>query len=213
MKISYLVLTHNEAQALDLIDYLNRYKSAQDEIIILNDPVTDEYEAELKARGVTVVNHKLNYSYSEHRNFALPYCKGEWIFALDADELPQKYLLTNIRAILEETIADVLWLPRLNIFDGLTQQDAVIYGWNIVNGLVNWPDYQSRIFRNGVGIQWEGNLHERLKANPEHTQLMLKEDACFSIVHRKTIEQQRASNQHYNKVYTEAENRGIKTNA
>lgn len=212
MNISFLILTHGEPQAFDLIDYIEANKGKGDEIIVLNDPTTPEYERELKAKGVTLINNKLKYSYSEHRNYGLQHCKGDFVFALDADERPAKYLLDNLRKIIEQSKAEVIWLPRLNIFQGVTIQDAQLYGWDISDGLVNWTtgDYQCRLFKNKIGLKWYGNLHERLQI-PENTkQVTLEKDAIFAIVHRKTIEQQRASNAHYNKVYTEAENRGIK---
>lgn len=213
MKLSYLILTHNEPQALDLIAYVHRNKEAEDEIIILDDNSADGFFDTIKElSGVTIVKHKLTYSYSDHRNFGLSWCKGEFVFALDADEWPQQFLLNNVKKIIADTIADVIWLPRLNIFYGVTAEDAALWGWHLEDGLVNWNtgDYQCRLFRNGVGLEWHGNLHERLKVGEHHTQIQLTKDACFAIVHRKTIEQQRASNARYNAKYTEAENRGVK---
>ena len=209
MNITFLILAHGEISALDLIDYLNRHRDTDSEIVVLNDPTIPQYENELKIRGAIVVNHKLEHSYSEHRNFALPHCNGDWIFALDADEIPQKYLLCNLKPILEQAQADVLWLPRLNIFQGVTPKDIAQYGWNYKDGLINWPDYQSRLFKNNRGLVWHGNLHERILATEQHTEFKLKDDAAFSIVHRKTIEQQRLSNQRYNQAYSENENKGL----
>lgn len=206
--ITYLILTHGEKETFKLIDFIQRHKDAEDEIVILNDPTTADYENQLCAKEVTVINHKLDYSYSEHRNYGLKHCKGEYVFALDADETPTIELIANIKEILASTKADLVWIPRLNVFEGLTQADAIKYGWKVNNGsIVNWPDSQTRLFRNNGSWKWEGNLHERVKGKGQ--EIHLKPDTRLCLVHRKDIAKQRADNEGYNAKYSAKENQGL----
>jgi hypothetical protein len=76
---------------------------------------------------------------------------------------------------------------------------------------VNWNhgDYQCRIFRNGIGLKWHGNLHEAIKTTADTNQVFLAKHTKMALIHRKTIEQQRANNARYASVYTESENKSI----
>ena len=42
-------------------------------------------------------------------------CKGQYIINIDADELPNKWLMKNIKSILEANpTIDLYWVPRVN---------------------------------------------------------------------------------------------------
>lgn len=211
ISITYLVLVHGEEQGLALIDLLAKHKDAQDKIVVLNDPTTDEYTKKLKQKPVKVVNHKLEYSYSEHRNYALQYCHTDYIFALDADEVPSLKLLQNIKPIIANTNnPDVIWLPRLNLFNGVLPIHALIYNWTLQGNIVNWPDLQTRLFKNRKGIKWKGNLHERLDYDDKtHKVVQLPPHPDFIIEHKKEITKQLKDNEYYNLTYSESENRGL----
>lgn len=73
--------------------------------------------------------------------------------------------------------------------------------------IVNFPDYQSRIFKNLPYIRWEKRLHERVVGAKSYAFLPKEED--FALYHNKTIEKQIETNLRYNKLFTEKENLGI----
>jgi glycosyltransferase involved in cell wall biosynthesis len=210
--ISYLILAHGEIQVFTLIKFIQKYKGKEDDIVILNDPTTTEYEENLTKAGAKIVNHKLEYSYADHRNAALPFCKGEYVFALDADETATIPLMKCVKRLLKESEADLIWLPRLNIFEGVTQEDALKYGWTITDkNIINWDtgDLQTRLFRNDGRLQWQGNLHERIHPRLTTRQVKLEIQKDYCIVHRKDIVKQRQDNQRYNTSYSTSENMGI----
>lgn len=215
--ISYLVLTNGEPQTVNLLNYLKRHKDFDDEIVVLIDGCNEHLKTCLDAlhqelgQTFKTIYHKLDYSYSEHRNAALPHCKGDYIFALDADEVPTEMLLANLKELFDIYQADLYWLPRLNIFEGVTAEDAAKFGWKVENGnVVNWPDMQTRLFRNDGKLKWHGNLHERIKTLPDTKQIQLTPSTHYCIVHRKDIDRQLADNARYNAVYTVKENMGEK---
>ena len=210
MKITYLILVNNEPEIPYLLNFLFKYIDKEDDIVALHDATSvplDYY----KDTRVQLIQHKLEYSYSEHRNYALDYCAGDYIFAIDADECPAIHLIKNIKRIINKHKADLFWVPRYNIFEGVSNDDAAKYGWTVTDkNVVNWHtgDYQTRLFKNFTDIFWKGNLHERLVTWHYHTVIMLEKHIDHALIHKKTIAKQLATNDKYNAKYSVAENNG-----
>lgn len=213
MFLSYLVTCHNETRSLnDLLSKLYSLLKPNHEIVIVDDysdspetlKILDEYQG---LETITIQKHKLDNNYSAQKNFGIDQCKGDWIFQLDADELPTDELLENIDAILEANDAnEVIWLPRCNKFIGVTQKDIDNWGWHMHNGMVNFPDYQSRIYKNLPYIRYQRRLHERVEGYKSYVMIPPQEE--LAIIHTKTIEKQRENNHNYMKNFTMAENMG-----
>jgi len=89
-----------------------------------------------------------------------------------------------------------LYLPRVNTVDGLTPEHVTKWGWNVNSeGWVNWPDYQTRIYKNVPEIKWVNKVHERLEGHKQFAYLPMEED--YSLYHPKTIERQVKQNEYY----------------
>ena len=203
MKLSYSILTHNETESLQkLLDFLILHKDEEDEIVILDD-YSDNKETR-KILDAYVSIHEIKYEqrhllkdYAGQKNHLIKMCSGDYIFNLDADELPTKFLVKNIKNILTENPSiDLFWVPRVNTVEGLTQEHIDKWKW-VVNekGWVNWPDYQGRIWRNRPNIWWINPVHEVLSGYKEHTYFPAEEDFCF--YHPKEIQKQEQQNQFY----------------
>lgn len=128
MFLSFLVTCHNEVESLDnLLLLLIKYKKENQEIVVLDDFSTNEKTKEIFIKykdNVVVYTHSLNLNYGEHKNYGKSLCKGKWIFQLDADELPSELLLKNIEIIINANESnDVIWVPRLNYIDGITESE------------------------------------------------------------------------------------------
>lgn len=134
MFLSYLVTCHNETHDLEkLLSTLIASKKDDHEIVLVDDfsdnpetiAIIEKYKNDLR-----VYQHKLDKNYGAHKNYGISMCKGQWIFQLDADEYPTPLLLENIDAILESNgHNEVIWLPRLNYFSGVTEHDIKTWGW------------------------------------------------------------------------------------
>ena len=73
-------------------------------------------------------------------------CNGDYIFQIDADEIPNNELIDNLPQILEMNSVDVILVPRVNLVDGLTDEYIKKWNWNVDDkGRVNWPDPQWRV--------------------------------------------------------------------
>jgi glycosyltransferase involved in cell wall biosynthesis len=211
MFLSYLVTCHNETTELDkLLSILTNKKKDNHEIVLLDDfsdnPTTISIIEKYKSQ-INYIKRKLNKNYGEHKNFGIECCKGKWIFQIDADEYPTEILIENIEEILQSNdLNEVIWLPRLNYFQGVTQQDVLTWGWNYQDGMINFPDYQSRLYKNLPHIRYERRLHEKVEGFNSYVFIPAQKD--IALVHEKTIEKQRQTNIKYNQLFTEDENKG-----
>jgi len=206
MKISYSILTHNETVSLmKLIDFLVKHKDEEDEIVILDDYSDNEKTKEILDATVSIYDivyeqRHLLKDYAGQKNYLNRMCSGKYIFNLDADELPNKWLMKNVKLILEANpTVDLYWIPRINTVDGLTQEHIQKWGWQVnEKGWVNWPDYQGRIWRNRRNIRWKNTVHEVLEGYKEHTFFPQEEEFCF--YHSKDIERQEKQNEFYEEI-------------
>ena len=206
MKISYSILTHNEDESLmKLLEFLVKHKDEEDEIVILDDysdnPKTIEIlDVMTSMHEMTFEQRHLLKDYAGQKNYLKNMCKGDYIFNLDADELPHKQLIKNIKPILESNpTIDLYWVPRVNTVDGITQEHIDKWKWNVnEQGWVNWPDYQGRIWRNRPNIMWKNKVHEVLTGYKEHTFLPQEADFCF--YHPKDIGRQEKQNEFYSTI-------------
>jgi glycosyltransferase involved in cell wall biosynthesis len=219
--ISYLVTTKNDTFTLLtlLIQLESIVNDTDDELVIVDDFSTDERVlAKLndfsKTKNIRVLKHALNNDYGGHKNWGIEQCKNDWIFQIDADEIPAEATIgDNLREIIKSNPnTELFYVPRINHFVGVTKEHAKKWGWNIdnPNSWINWNtgDYQTRIFkRDYPRIRWENKLHERIVGFKEYGVFPKQED--FALYHYKTIEVQEATNERYNKDFSAQENKGI----
>ena len=206
MKISYSILTHNETDSLsELIQFLVQHKDEEDEIVILDDYSDNEKTKEIldtmcSIHNITFEQRNLLKDYSGQKNYLTRMCKNDYIVNIDADELPNKWLIQNIKEILESNPSiDLYWVPRVNTVEGLTIQHVREWGWQVNDkDWVNFPDYQGRIWRNRPNIMWKNPVHQVLTGYKEHTYLPAEEEFCF--YHHKEIDRQEKQNEFYSTI-------------
>ena len=190
MKISYAICVCNEHSEIDsLLSFLTRVADNEDEINILVDSgkVTEEVKTVLKKFEKRIVVNERNFcgNFSKHRNYHITKCKGEYIFVLDADEIPQETLIKNIKSF----DSDVLYVPRMNIIPGYTEEWCKRMKFSVNEmGWINWPDYQGRYFKNNGKISWSLGLHERLIGSDKAAQLQANPQ--LALWHIKSVEKQ-----------------------
>ena len=203
MKISYAITVCNEVNEIqNLISFLLENKQLQDEIVVLYDSKNGSIHVEELLRAKSINNEFVWYSYDFDGHFAdmknklTSLCTGDYIFQIDADEIPHKILMGNIHQIIEMNDVDVILVPRVNTVTGLTQEHIQKWGWNVnENQWVNWPDPQWRIYKNVDYIRWKNNVHEKLDGYKTISNLPMMEE--LSLYHPKTIEKQETQNKFY----------------
>lgn len=204
MKISYAITVCNELNELqELVSFLSKEIRQEDEIVILYDTKNgskgvDEF---LRAKSVNTSNfrwhgRKFDGHFADHKNYLSSICEGDYIFQIDADEIPSKNLLTYLPHILQSNNVDALRVPRVNTVKGLTQEHIQKWNWIVDSrGRVNWPDPQWRIYKNNGKIQWKNKVHEVLEGYNTHSILPLEEE--FALNHHKEITRQEKQNKLY----------------
>ena len=199
MKITYAVCVCTEHRELDsLLTCLEQLKDEEDDINVLVDSgkVTEKVKKVLGEHKVTTCEKHFNGNFADQRNYHIEQCSGDYIFVLDADEIPQETLIKNIKNIITQSGADVISVPRMNIIPGYTQAWLNKFKFNVNEfGYINWPDMQRRIFRNTTRIRWSKNVHETIEGGDKCIGLQADIDA--GIWHVKSIKKQELQDTFY----------------
>ena len=220
MKISYGITVYNEYKELDnLLDHLSKHIRKEDEVVVTRDiskvgdknimqdefyaleKVLEKYEygTYFHPKQLKVNTFEFNKDFSKLKNFTKENCSGDYIFHIDADEIPNKILLQQLPTILEINDTDLVWVPRINIVNGITDFHLNLWKWRITEqGWINFPDYQARIFRNADHIKWIKPVHEVIDGAKTYSHLPPHEELTLS--HIKDIKRQEMQNNLYNQI-------------
>ena len=201
MKISYAITVYNELdEIIRLLDFLKSTKRVEDEIVVLfDDKGPDLVWKYLQTQEQFITLHPANFknNFADWKNKLGKLCKGDYIFQIDADEIPHEDLIKLLPTMLEENPeVDMFLVPRVNTVEGITREHIQKWGWNVnSDGWVNFPDYQTRIYKNNSEIKWVGNVHERITGTKTFSPLPAEE--WWGLYHPKTIERQEKQNTYY----------------
>ena len=209
MKISYAITVCNEHKELKkLLDFLFEYKRPEDEVIVQKDngnateevwDVCERFETK-QAKEYKHISHALNKNFAQYKNNLNTQCDGDWIFQIDADEIPNEYLIQSLPYILEANPdTEAYWVPRENTVAGITESHIQKWGWRVdENNWVNFPDWQMRIYQNKETIYWIKPVHEQLKGYTKFANLPAEEK--FALYHPKDIGRQEKQNAFYDTI-------------
>ena len=203
MKVSFAITVCNELTEIKkLVSFLLDYKRPQDEIVILYDENNGDPEV-LKfllpynklPNVQTWRSFDFDKNFADWKNLLNSYCKGDFIYQLDADEMISEYMVKNVGEILDmNKDVDLYFVPRINTVNGLTEEHIKKWGWNLnEKNYINFPDYQGRIYRKKM--TWYGKVHERIIGGEKFATLPNDEEYC--IQHHKDITRQEKQNNLY----------------
>lgn len=220
MKISYGITVYNEYKELDnLLDHLSKHIRDEDEVVITRDisKVGDksivqnefyalekvlekyEYHTYFRPRQLKVTEFHFNKDFSKLKNHTKEQCSGDYIFHIDADEIPNEILLKQLPQILEINDTDLVWVPRINIVNGITDFHLNLWKWRVTEqGWINFPDYQARIFKNADHIKWVKSVHEVIDGAKTYSHLPPHEE--LTLKHEKEIQKQEYQNKLYDSI-------------
>ena len=219
MKISYSITCYNEHKELDnLLDHLSKHIREEDEVVVTQDiskkgtgvfepefqaleKVLEKYEYHdfFKPRQLKVTTFHFRKDFSKLKNYAKDQCSGDFIFSIDADEIPNEILLKQLPDILEINDTDLIWVPRINIVNGITSWHLEHWHWRQTEqGWINFPDYQARIFRNTDDIKWVREVHEHIDGAKTYSHLPPHEE--LTLKHEKEISKQEQQNRLYDTI-------------
>jgi len=220
MKISYGITVYNEYKELDnLLYHLSKHIREEDEVVITRDisKVGDksimqddfyalekvlekyEYNTFFQPRQLKVTTFEFRKDFSKLKNYTKEHCSGDYIFHIDADEIPNETLLKQLPQILEINDTDLVWVPRINIVNGITDFHLNLWKWRVTEqGWINFPDYQARIFKNADHIKWVKSVHEVIDGAKTYSHLPPHEE--LTLKHEKEIQKQEYQNKLYDSI-------------
>ena len=150
-KLSVIIITRNEAANIRAC--LESVAWA-DEIVVVDCGSSDATVDICKEFGAQVYVHDWP-GFGAQKNRALDYATGDWIFSIDADERVPAELRAEIEAATSAHHHHTAFrMPRLSSFCGRYMRHS---GW--------YPDYVTRLFRNGQARFSDDLVHERLVVN------------------------------------------------
>ena len=209
INITYAITVCNELEEITkLVDFLKDRIKKDDEILIQYDEesVTDPIKSyltilsQLHTNTIKVIGYPLNNDFASFKNNIKNNASGIFIFQIDADEIPSEYLVENLSEFIEfNKDVDLFFVPRINTVEGLTKTHIKKWKWNVNdNGWVNFPDYQTRIYRRTSEIEWVGKVHERIVGY--NTLSILPTEEIYCLYHHKQIDRQEKQNAYYDTI-------------
>lgn len=199
MKLSYAVTSYNEIEYLkELIPFLLENKRDEDEVVVRwDDHGSNEvwnYLSEVE--GIKLVKGPFRRDFARWKNNLNSQCNGDYIYQIDADEMISEYAMKLLPQVLEANDAELVAVPRINTVEGLTEGHIKKWGWRVnEKGWVNFPDYQTRIYKNDPRIRWHGAVHEKIIGH--NTFAVLPQDEEWCLIHKKDIQRQEKQNALY----------------
>ena len=147
------------------------------------------------------LDFNLNNDFAAFKNKLIENASGDYLFQIDADEIPNEFLIENIKPILKvNSDVDCFYIPRVNKVDGLTPQHVEKWGWRVDDQQrVIFPDPQMRLFRLGKSIKWKNKVHEVLDGYKTNT-ILPHDTEDFCLMHHKTLDKQERQNNFYEKL-------------
>jgi len=197
MKITYSIQVCNESR--ELFSLLSFLKKSIDwdggdeiDVVVDKDNKTDKVDMVLGyfKDDINVYEREFD-NFCNIGNYHTEVAKGDWIFYIDADEMPQFHLIDDIKRIINDSQADIIYIPRINIHPGSTKEwlKEMNFQENQV-GFINWPDLQGRLYRRCGEITWEGEPHAKLTGPDTFKTVGLQPNASFALWHIKSMEKQ-----------------------
>ena len=217
MKISYAITVYNEHREIDnLLYHLSKHIRDEDEVVVTQDvskietgvfepefqaleKILEKYEYGNYFNNLKVNTFNFNKDFSALKNHTKEHCSGDYIFHIDADEIPNEILLEQLPQILEINDTDLVWVPRINTVEGITDFHLNLWKWRVTEqGWINFPDYQARIFRNTDDIKWIKPVHEVIDGAKTYSHLPPHEE--LTLRHDKDIKKQEIQNKLYDQI-------------
>lgn len=193
IRLTYSIQVCNESRELfSLLNFMIKMRSGNDDIDVVVDSKnkTEKVQKVLEhfKKHIRIFERPFD-NFKSNSQFHADKARGDFTFLIDADEMPQETLIKNIKKVIQQTGAEIIFIPRINIHPGLTS-DFIRWSEFNVNemGWINWPDYQGRIWKKCDYIKWSDEVHTKLIGTDKVVKL--QPNPQVSMWHIKSMEKQ-----------------------
>ena len=120
MENAYLIIT--KRTTLDDIYYEFEQEKELKEFFLPFDPIQED------GRSPDIIDMVIEYFKQDINVYERPFdtfyknglyhdsvATGDYIFHIDADEIPEEFLIRNVKKIIQDTNAEILFIPRRNL--------------------------------------------------------------------------------------------------
>ena len=156
MTISVVLITQNEETNLPrtLESVMPLIRDGRGEIIVVDSGSTDRTLEIARSFGAKVFSEPWK-GFAAQKNSAIDKATCDWVLQLDADETPERELVSEIACALEANpTVQGFWIPRKNFFLGRWIRHGGFY-----------PDPKLRLIRRAAGRFEEYGAHPTIKVN------------------------------------------------
>lgn len=205
MKVSFAITVSGEYNEIKkLLPFLLENKNSMDEIVVLYDDkngdrrVLDFLLSCNKEPDIqTFKSSSFDNHFANWKNKLSSFCRGDYIFQLDADEMLSENLVKGIHELIKlNDEIDLFYFPRINTVNGITEDHIKQWKWKLDSkNRINFPDYQGRLYKKG--LMWSGRVHERV-VGAKFYSILPDDDDDYCIIHHKDIKRQEKQNAYYN---------------
>jgi tetratricopeptide (TPR) repeat protein len=143
VQLSLCMIVRDEAQ--NLPHCLQSVGGVVDEIIVVDTGSTDDTIAIARSCGATVYEQAWQHDFAAARNYALQFVQGEWVLALDADEVLLPSCLDELKGAIQSPDLIAITLLRQEIGAEQTPYSLI-----------------SRLFRRHPQLRFERPYHESI---------------------------------------------------
>ncbi|MBP3040175.1 glycosyltransferase, partial [Bacillaceae bacterium Marseille-Q3522] len=147
-KVSLCMIVKNEERSLR--HCLDSVKNKVNEIIIVDTGSTDATKEVAKEYNAIIKEYAWNDDFSAARNYSISFASNEYILIMDADEVLDQELDIK-KEIARDLDYYILHIKNYDS-DGHTSNHQAI-----------------RLFKNNIGLQYGGSIHEHLQINFTHS--------------------------------------------
>lgn len=206
ISITYAITVCNEKLELGkLLTILFENIDLEDQVIVLQDISNLDTEVHdlIKGYGAKVLHlqGRLLGDFSQFKNQLIPHARGDYMFQLDADEIPSLSLIEKLKSFLSNNKkGDCFLIPRVNIVHDIEDKKLEEWNWSQnKDGYINFPDFQMRLFKiKNEKIHWVNNVHETLVGYKKLISLPV-DNYDYCLIHEKGIDKQIRQNDFYNR--------------
>jgi len=146
--ISVVLATYNEEK--NLPSCLESVKDFADEIVVVDGSSSDKTVEVAKSFGAKIKVTTNKPIFHINKQMAIDMATSDWILQLDADEIVDRNLKTEILSSIKKNEYEGFWIPRKNYFLGRFLTKGGQY-----------PDYTLRLYRRGKGRLPQKSVHEQ----------------------------------------------------
>jgi len=142
---------------------LNSMRGLVNEIIIVDTGSKDNSVEIAKSFGATVIYDTWQDDFSRPRNIGIEQAKGDWIFIMDPDEVISRDAHNSLRWLTRAKNFSAFWITTRN-YSPATREPSyrrLPEGKDPSGKFPGFtPSTKTRLFKNGLGIKFEGCWHE-----------------------------------------------------